>query len=310
MEVIPPSAFATVVRRPGLLVVELVWRWAFALLTFLALLWVVQSALDSVLVSDSALWALRSRNLYFRLLAILYIARSALEALFAAALFFVPLAALLWAVLSTCGRAVVLAGVFGVRLTGARFTAIAGIQALRTLLALASMVAGIGAMWLAVRISYIGGAARPDINIFVIVFTILAAAILFAWTAASAILSLALLTSVREPDLAVALPEAMAFLRRHRRAISALAASLALVRFAVIVLFSVAAAAIAALLLHSRPVLFGTLLVLLALYSVVSALLDLLRLSAMAEMAKADDAPQAPAAARPAQSWLPRPASS
>ncbi len=220
------DGFRAVLRQPGVVIAEIVWRWSFGT-AMLALLGVAAvQFLKSIPVSNNDLLELRTGTPFLMADALAHMLQGTGGRLLRATAILLPSLMLLWTIAASVGRAATLKGL----LEGSRANlgTLLGIHFLRSVLGLAGFAAYVGAAALA------GAVSRPDadgIGVFMAVFLAQMFIVVFVGGVLNWYLSLAPLAAARSGgDTMVAIANAFNAARRHAGGLSQVSLMFAVLR--------------------------------------------------------------------------------
>lgn len=275
------SSLAFILRRPGLLLAEIGWRWCFGISALiLAVLAVVR--LERVLIvypEEQEMIASRSPILIAQ--AILEIAHRARPVAVRLGIVLIPTVVLLWIIAATLGRGYVVGRLSSPATHGPRWLALAVLNSLRVVTVVLLVIAYFGCSFAA---SLVMNSYAPNYALGVLVFLPLFVIALASWALLQWIVSTACIYAARQNLGGLgALRATMQLLRENFRELFSISAQNSSVRTLVAIVFTLTA--LPPLLFYRVPVLFWAIeLALLLAYCVVSDVLLLARLIAYVDV--------------------------
>ncbi len=275
------SSLASVLHQPGILLVEILWRWFFG---FSALILAVFAAVRlerAIGLNAEEEEMLASRSPILIAQGILEIAHRARPIAVRLGIIVIPAILLLWVLAATLGRGYVLRRLPSRESVGPRWLALSALNFLRVVTLLLLIVAYLGCSF---ATSLVIDPYEPNYALGVLVFLSLFVIALASWSLVHWIISTACLYAARQNlETLGALSATMRLLRENFRELFSISAQNSSVRTVVAIVFTLLA--LPPLLLYRMPLLFWTIEVTLFLaYCAVSDLLLLARLVAYVEV--------------------------
>jgi len=275
------TSLAFILRRPGLLLVEIGWRWSFGILALILAVFAAVRLERVLIVYPEEQEMIASRSPILIAQAILEIGHRARPVAVRLGMVLIPTILLLWIIAATLGRGYVLSRLSSPAAVGPRWLALAALNSLRIATVVLLVIAYFGCSFAA---SLVMNPFAPNYALGVLIFLSLFVVALASWWLLHWIVSTACIYAARQGLGALgALRATMQLLRESFGELFSLSAQNSSVRTVVAIVFTLIA--LPPLLFYRVPLLFWPIeMVLLLAYCVVADVLLLARLAAYVDV--------------------------